>query len=98
MPELPKALRPLFSGVPKEWESFYENFSLIIHSEKEISEAKTLNFLRTYLAREARLVVGHILAGSSVIYNSAWELMCMLYSNKSKIFTDRFTLVIVEES
>ncbi|XP_032589334.2 uncharacterized protein LOC116804772 [Drosophila mojavensis] len=88
VPEMPKSDLPQFNGSPKEWPTFFNLFSDMVHKRKDISDTRKLNYLKSCLKGDAQMVVSHLLSGSAASYNSAWELICKRYENKRKIFAN----------
>ncbi|XP_043661528.1 uncharacterized protein LOC122625499 [Drosophila teissieri] len=90
VPELPKVDLPTFNGNAKEWPTFYELFSELIDSRKDLSNTRKLGYLRACLKGEAQMVVSHLITRSAASYAAAWELICKRYENSRKIFSQHF--------
>ncbi|XP_044778327.1 uncharacterized protein LOC123327062 [Drosophila simulans] len=87
VPELPKVDLPTFNGNAKEWPTFYELFSELIDSRKDLSNTRKLGYLRACLKGDAQMVVSHLITGSAASYTAAWKLICKRYENSRKIFS-----------
>ena len=68
--KLPKLELPVFSGNALEWQGFWDQFNVSIHSNESISDVDRFNYLKKYLSGKALATIAG-LALSSENYKEA---------------------------
>lgn len=81
--QLPKINMPEFSGGFENWQSFRDNFTVLVHN-KNISAVQKLQYLRLAVKGPAAQLID-CLEIVDVNYQVAWKLLCDRYENKRLI-------------
>ncbi|XP_036340110.1 uncharacterized protein LOC118749413 [Rhagoletis pomonella] len=82
---LPKLQLPKFSGHHADWLDFYDMFSVLVHTNNELSDIEKFQYLRSCLTDSAARLV-QALEVTAVNYRKAVELLSARYDNKRIIF------------
>ncbi|XP_017479198.1 PREDICTED: uncharacterized protein LOC108368789 [Rhagoletis zephyria] len=82
---LPKLQLPKFSGHHADWLDFYDMFSVLVHTNNELSDIEKFQYLRSCLTDSAARLV-QALEVTAVNYRKAVELLSARYDNKRLIF------------
>lgn len=91
--ELPKIKLPEFHGKNTEWRTFIELFDKIVHSNKGISNAIKMQYLKTCLGGEAAKLVSHI-APTAENYETCYDILQKRYDNKRELLGKLFDAIL----
>ncbi|XP_036341360.1 uncharacterized protein LOC118750735 [Rhagoletis pomonella] len=82
---LPKLQLPKFSGHHADWLDFFDMFSVLVHTNNELSQIEKFQYLRSCLTDKAARLV-QALEVTAINYRKAIELLTARYDNKRLIF------------
>lgn len=89
---LPAITVPFFNGGYENWTTFHDIFVSIIHTNKKLSGAEKMQYLKTSLKGEAAKLIQH-LSPTNQNYETSWDLICHRYNNQRLIlanYLDKF--------
>ncbi|XP_055644340.1 uncharacterized protein LOC129780287 [Toxorhynchites rutilus septentrionalis] len=82
--KLPELKMPSFSGKLREWITFRDTFTSVIHSNSHLSAIDKFTYLRTSLTGDALKEISSI-EMTTANYNIAWQALNNCYENKKLI-------------
>jgi len=82
--KLPKLDLPTFSGLYKDWTSFYDLFNASVHKNSSLSDSQKLHYLKTSLKADAQKVLTSVQI-TDANYVVARDLLERRYENKRAI-------------
>ena len=77
---------PYFEGDPKEWSSFYDMFTTLVHGNKHISKVEKMYRLKTTLRGDAAKHIQHLNI-TEYNYEVALEMLKVRYENRRLLFS-----------
>ena len=84
--KLPKISLETFSGNPQKWQSFWDCFESLIHSNEDLTHIDKFNYLRSTLSGDASSAIAG-LAPTSENYTSAINILKERFAKKSLIIS-----------
>ncbi|XP_013168595.1 PREDICTED: uncharacterized protein LOC106118482 [Papilio xuthus] len=78
---LPTIHLPKFSCGYENWQTFYDMFVSLIHTNATLTAAQKLHYLKSCLSGEAEILLKN-LSTTDVNYNEAWSQLVRRYNNK----------------
>lgn len=79
--KLPKFDLPVFSGDPLNWQGFWDQFDVFVHSKEALSDIDRFNYLKRYLRGEALSAVSG-LSLCSENYKEAMKILKQRHGNQ----------------
>lgn len=87
--KLPPIQIPTFNGEYKNWSSFKELFTSIIHRDSQLTNIEKLHYLKTSLSGEPETLLKHI-SLSDCNYEEAWKILEQRFNNPRIIIGNIF--------
>lgn len=87
---LPAIQLPIFSGAYRDWESFRDMFTSIIHLKKELSNVQKLHYLKSFLKGEAEQLLKNVTISENN-YAGAWDALIKRYDNHRLLVTSHLS-------
>lgn len=84
---------PTFSGSYHSWVSFKDLFTETIHSNKSLSKAQKMQFLKSKLKGEAEKLIQHLNI-SSDNYDISWDILNHRFNNTKLIFNSHLSILM----
>ncbi|KAJ8734219.1 hypothetical protein PYW07_014770 [Mythimna separata] len=79
--KLPRVQLPTFSGKYVEWQSFYDMFNSLVHTNKNLSPVQKLHYLKSNLSGEPETLLRNF-SITNENYDEAWKQLLKRYDNK----------------
>lgn len=79
--KLPRVQLPTFSGKYVEWQSFYDMFNSLVHTNKNLSPVQKLHYLKSNLSGEPETLLRNF-SITNENYGEAWKQLLKRYDNK----------------
>lgn len=103
--KLPRIQIPTFNGKYEEWQSFYDLFCSLIHSNKSLSPVQKLQYLKSNLSGEPEVLLRNY-SITNANYEEAWNELEKRYNNKRyntneilrKLFTQKSIQIVAASS
>src|SRR6476659_5800681 len=94
---LPQLYIPKFNGDFKEWKSFQDLFKSAVNSNKNISGARKLQFLKSVLGSETLRHIQY-LSISDENFEKAWSILESRYDNKRELMNSHYRILFNQAS
>lgn len=90
---LPKISIDKFSGDPRSWQTFFDLFNSLIHTNVDLSNIEKFQYLLSYLDKEPLNLVKTVPL-SEANYQTAFDLLVKRYQNKRLLATNALNLLL----